>query len=386
MTEKRPVCLAPWIHLHVDTIGEIRPCCICTLSIKADSIEEGWNSPEMKSLRIRMLNGELPPEYCGRCINSNRTTVHSMTFDWEAEKIKLTGEELIEKTAEDGNFNLEPISIDLRTHLCNLKCRTCSGFASSAMRSEVIKFNLPIKQYHTTKLSDIALGDLPFIDNVRKIYWAGGEPFMSPLHWEVMDHLVETNNTDMLVFYSTNVTFPGKTLERAIKILKNFRELEFNISIDGEGDYGDYVRSGIDTNEAWENIRRLREELPHAKIKIDTTITNCGILTLDKILQRCVDLKIGWMGHLMFKSPHNNYLDERLLKPGIFKSCIEAARAIDSRPETVKSLNFIEASYEAAEVNHKIFFECDRYEEVRGMKGFFKDKILPFLNMNEINS
>lgn len=381
MTEetKRPACLAPWLHLHIDTVGEMRPCCIAGLAIKTDSIEEGWNSPEMKDLRVRMMAGEIPPDHCARCIKSNRFTVHSLTFDWEAEKHNISIDDILSATKDDGETTFVPISLDLRTHLCNLKCRTCSGFASSSIRSERIKFKLPIQGYETTKLSNITLADLPFIDNVKKIYWAGGEPFMSPLHWEVMDHLHESGNHPF-IFYSTNATFPGKTLDRAIELLSNFPTLELNISIDGMGEYGDYVRSGINTSEVWKNVKTIKERLPHAKLKIDTTITNCGIMTLEHLVGRTRDLGIGWMGHLLFKSPHNRFLCEKLLKPEVFEQHLWAARQADPRPASKKSFDLIESAYSASVVTAEDFFECDRYEDTRGMKGFFNDRILPFLN------
>ena len=201
---KRPACYAPWSHLNVDAGGEMRPCCICRLKIKAKTLEEGWNSPEMKAFRVRMLNGEMPPEYCDHCIDPRRTWIYAKSFDYDVAKGDAA-EQVLLKTKPDGETSFVPVSIDLRTHLCNLKCRTCSGFASSAMRSERKKHDIPIQIYRETELSDLHLSDLTvanqtFVESAKKFYWAGGEPFMSPLHWEVLDYLIKTNNTKAFMF------------------------------------------------------------------------------------------------------------------------------------------------------------------------------------------
>ena len=379
---KRPACYAPWSHLNVDAGGEMRPCCICRLKIKAKTLEEGWNSPEMKAFRVRMLNGEMPPEYCDHCIDPRRTWIYAKSFDYDVAKGDAA-EQVLLKTKPDGETSFVPVSIDLRTHLCNLKCRTCSGFASSAMRSERKKHDIPIQIYRETELSDLHLSDLTvanqtFVESAKKFYWAGGEPFMSPLHWEVLDHLIKTNNTKAFMFYSTNATFPGKTLDRAIEALSHFPKVELAFSLDGDGEYSDYVRAGSDINEIWENIRALKERLPHAKFSVDTTITNCGILSLEGLIQKCVDHDLLWTGHLLNKWDYNCYLGEKMLRKEVFDSHLDEALKIATHPESIKSLNFIKSSYSHLPVTEADYVESERYEKIRGMEGFFKSKIVPF--------
>ena len=384
MTTKRPACYAPWTHLNTDAAGLMRPCCICKLKIKANSIEEGWNSPEMKSIRVRMLNGEIPPEYCSSCINPASTIVYSSTFDLDVAK-GTKAQEVLDKTLPDGTTTFTPVSIDLRTHLCNLKCRTCSAFASSALRAEQKKFKIPTMVYNTTPLSDLSLKDMTlngvnFIDDAIKFYWAGGEPFMSPIHWEIMQYLVDTKNTDQVIFYSTNATFPGKTLEKTIDLLKHFTKVELVVSIDGDGDYGNYVRAGSDMDEVWDNIAILKKHLPNAIFGVNTTITNAGILSLAALLKRCEDHDIKWIGHLLNRWEYNQYLSEKILTKEVFLENVDAAIKVTRNKEALASLRFIRDSYSSLDVTETDFVESARYEEIRGMKGFFAEKILPFTN------
>ena len=57
------ICILPFVHLYSEPKGEMKPCCIAAgfdepLDLKTLTIEEAFNSPQMKELRKDMLEGK----------------------------------------------------------------------------------------------------------------------------------------------------------------------------------------------------------------------------------------------------------------------------------------------------------------------------------------
>ena len=59
---KQTICAVPWMHLNFEPNGKVIPCCLTSVhnyfagDLKTQSIEEIWNSDNMKMLRERLLN------------------------------------------------------------------------------------------------------------------------------------------------------------------------------------------------------------------------------------------------------------------------------------------------------------------------------------------
>ena len=76
------ICAIPWIHLNLEPNGKVVPCCLTSHynyfsgDLTTDSIEEIWNSDNMKSLRKEMING-IEPKICATCFNRERITGES---------------------------------------------------------------------------------------------------------------------------------------------------------------------------------------------------------------------------------------------------------------------------------------------------------------------
>ena len=55
-------CPLPFVHLYAQPSGHVKPCCIAetiyTHNLNNETIDEVFNSEEMKKLRVDMLNGE----------------------------------------------------------------------------------------------------------------------------------------------------------------------------------------------------------------------------------------------------------------------------------------------------------------------------------------
>ena len=82
MSDKKNLCMLPWVHLHTWPNGNVYPCCITPMqyiagNLNDDSLEDIYNSDLMKDIRVKMLNDERH-EACARCYHQEDSGGHSM--------------------------------------------------------------------------------------------------------------------------------------------------------------------------------------------------------------------------------------------------------------------------------------------------------------------
>ena len=124
------ICLAPWTHLHTWPNNDVYPCCLAPMespvgNLKEQTLEQVWNSQEMKDMRLSMLKGELPLKTCSKCIEleshgqDSLRNFFSNKFDRHAH--------LPAKTNPDGSVDdLSIVYWDFRfSNICNMRCRSC---------------------------------------------------------------------------------------------------------------------------------------------------------------------------------------------------------------------------------------------------------------------
>lgn len=308
-----------------------------------------------------MLKGELP-SVCSRCASSISSTPLYVSHNDHAKGYE---EQIIESTREDGGTSFIPKTFDLRTDLCNLKCRTCNSHSSSAIRIEEGKKFIPISN-PSPSISD------KMIEKSTSFYWAGGEPFMSSIHWDMMEKLVALNRTDVDLSYNTNFTFPGTTLQRAAELLSKFSKVRISISLDGVNEIGEYIRSGLNYKNLLSNIETFRSNVPNAHLAFDNTLTSIGLIGLPRLLEEAIRCKVDFYGKYARLSK-GHYLNVNVLRPDIFQQFIDESRAVvkDSHIDTDVNgfLDHIVASYRPTPLMNPELIEA--VESKRGMVGFY---------------
>lgn len=369
-------CAAPWNHLFVFE-NAFGLCCISKYRNESSStLAEHWNSEGMKKIRVQMMNGTPPEDHCRSCINSKFTNSVVPQSFYHNQKAEHLVDEMLSKTSPDGHTTFEPKTIDLRTDLCNLKCRTCGPASSTSIRQEMIRFDLPIMP----KKNELLVGvNDEIVKNLEHIIWAGGEPFMSPIHWDVMDKLIAFNNTNVIIWYNTNLTFPGKTLKRAVDTLGRFPNIYMGASLDAVEEDGEYIRDGLKYKTFVKNLS-IFEPIVH--LNISFTGTSIGMLSLDKIIRLCLDTNTNFNGStvkLDFKSDHALLVN--VLKKEVLEDCL--SKAIDVAKgtrleETVSSYcNFVLNKYSPIIPD----LESNRFQEsMRGKVGYFNSRMDGLIN------
>lgn len=322
MNKPDTMCMAPWVHTYLSPQTERRMCCASREPaqnfrqyIDTESgtgryipitLEQHWNGEHMRSVRRRMMAGETLPE-CEVCNDKLlNTSVYRTYFDHLFQH-KL--EEVYHNTLPDGSTTMVPVSWDYRfSNLCNFRCRTCGDMLSSAWETEQKTHNMV--NWHDPKNNwmqpDIREQIRQFQDSqieaefaaaveehrVEEVYWVGGEPLMYEQHWRYMRRIVELGDGPRVYArYNTNlsrVAFAGCNLYS--DILANLRDWQICASIDGTGEIGEYIRTGLDYAKFCKNfedgvaIQRNRRQM-----RLDFTLTLPGmfeVLNIQQLAQR----------------------------------------------------------------------------------------------------
>ena len=303
-TTNKSFCILPFVHTHLNTEGDVYPCCVGWNGertskigdLKDASLEELFNSDAMKQLRLDMINGIRRPEFCDPCYKREDSGFHSARHGNNDDYLDLE-EEIVESMHSDGY--LDPIirSWDIRfSNLCNLKCRSCGDIYSSTWGAESEKFG------------DHSVGDIKSIPeghpdplekqygNVDKIYFAGGEPLIMPEHFRTLDKLVKSGQSKKIkLVYNTNMTKLNYNRHDLIEYWKEFKEVVLGMSIDSYGERAEYVRNGVKWSIIENNIKKISEttkDIPHISYHFSVTISLMNVYTLTDLHRYLYDLGV----------------------------------------------------------------------------------------------
>jgi hypothetical protein len=281
------------------------------------ALEQHWNSDHMKSVRRRMMAGEILPE-CDVCNSKLLNTDVYKTYFWHLFKHKY--DDIAATTDESGYTTMKPVSWDYRfSNLCNFKCRTCGDMLSSAWETEERQHNMidltnsknfwmqPNVKQQITQFQDRQI-EAEFSQaveehRIEEIYWVGGEPLMYEQHWRYMRRIVELNDGGRVYArYNTNlsrVDFRGINLYR--DILSNVRDWQICASLDGTGATGEYIRTGLDYEQFCRNFEHgLKYQKNRRQMRLDFTLTLPGMSEILAIEQLAQDYNVDILAKLIF--------------------------------------------------------------------------------------
>ena len=250
-------CILPFVHLYSEPKGEMKPCCIASgfdepLDLKTLTIEEAFNSPQMKGLRKDMLEGK-KNKVCDVCYKKEELNNHSPRTDFNKNYLWKMPE-----VGEDYSVDSQFQHVDIRfSNLCNFKCRMCNHDFSSNWYDDYDKLRPGHTKGRTKvmKVSDTIVEDLiPHLKNIKSFYFAGGEPLIMPEHYKVLKYLYDTmpvieqhwgNFRPLSIHYNTNLSVITYDENSLVELWKGFDRVFLSISCDGIGEVGEYQRIGF---------------------------------------------------------------------------------------------------------------------------------------------
>ena len=281
-------CVLPWLHLYVGTDGNVLPCCQSDHqhpmgNIEEQSIDTIAKSSAFNQLRKNMLAGTRSKE-CNRCYVQEDSGLTSARLSHNTRWKNIKQNNL----NKDGSIDrVNPVYLDIRlNNICNLKCRMCNGYFSSAIaQEEVILFDKKESDQSSLKLQQRNLGlieILKYVPTVEKIYFAGGEPLLTAEHYEILDALIACGNTNLEITYNTNFTTLNYRGRSVLYLWKQFSNITVGASLDACGDVAEYVRHGTDWSVIESNLKLVKSQCPNVNFTVTSTV---GLLNVESLIK-----------------------------------------------------------------------------------------------------
>lgn len=163
---------------------------------------------------------------------------------------------------------------------------------------------------------------------------------MWKIHWEAMERIKQLGYADqVLARYNSNmsrITFYGKNLFD--DILTHFPKFQICASIDGTGEVGEYIRTGLKFEEWLANIKyglKFCDTNHHYKrMQLDLTITLPGLFDLENMVHLSNELNIELLTKQVFNFSHDNAMAPLFMPYDIMSEIID-----DVRDKTIKYKN-----------------------------------------------
>jgi len=325
-------CVLPWVHMSINTRGKFRLCCNQSFIQKdmdkggylpifhADerTVEEVWNSDAYREVRKKMMKGEkIGP--CSRCYREEEMGMKSARILNNESWSKSIG-----YINPDGFCSLDSIRyIDIRLgNGCNLKCRMCNAFSSSAWIDEEKKIhtaNIPMKDLTLLENMDWFTKDFFWnslfsaMKNCELLYFSGGEPMLfREQQLKLFDKCIKSGiSKNILLRYNTNLTI---SIDKFKKYWKHFSHVRINGSLDGVGKVDEYIRYPSKWNIIEKNLSLLYDNIQTKQFPISASIMNTvqiyNIFDLTNVLDFCKQFKLFPILNIL---NHPQYLNIRVL-------------------------------------------------------------------------
>ena len=253
-------CIAPFVNTRQNEEGSTSPCPFGAGGWRYTDLSkvDRWNAPELNKLRLSFINGDFPDE-CHRCRDEEKGKKKSLRQLMPTYFPNINS--IYNEYIKSGKWVNGPIAVTTKTsNICNLACRSCSGWDTSLLRTEgehyAEKYNLGPEDEESNYAGMNGIrrfiprrekahmeysGFNKISKNIQKLEFFGGEPFLNKTHIDLLEYLVKTGQSkNCTLFYSTNcMQYP---LQRLHKAWGSFKRIELGFSVDGLGDKFEYLR------------------------------------------------------------------------------------------------------------------------------------------------
>ena len=285
LIDSESFCMLPWMHLHAFPDGRAYPCCFAfdklhVGNVNENSMEEVFNGPKMKQMRLNMLSNKKSRE-CVKCYDQEQSGFFSLRLSSNkhfGHNISMT-----ENTKPDGTADFIIKYWDIRfSNLCNMACRSCGTWFSSNWYEDHKKLTgAPPNHAKIMKAgrssNDIWDQLLKQFDHVEQFYFAGGEPIIMEEHLRILKELDKRKMYHVRLIYNTNFSkskFKGTDI---FELWNKFDSVSIGASLDAEGPRAELMRKGTVWEETVANRKRMLEVCPQVDFYISATVglSNC---------------------------------------------------------------------------------------------------------------
>jgi MoaA/NifB/PqqE/SkfB family radical SAM enzyme len=338
-------CVMPWLYLQLFSQGDVKPCCKfkdfitkgdARMSVYKQSLEEIWNSDDMRTIRRAMVSGDRVPG-CVACYQEEESGGLSLrktrNRDWQLgwlneDKIDI---DVLKARAISDDYRLPTtpswLQLDVG-NLCNLKCRMCCGYSSSRIDRDQVhsKWNggapadrerLPGgKRWFEDK--NFILSELfhnP--EQVKQLEFLGGETLLIKEVGDILECLIDAGVADNIVLMATT---NGTVINSPwLGLAERFKELSLNVSLDGFGKYYEYIRYPARWSTVTGNIEILKKR-SRMRLTAIATLQAYNALNIVDLFRYLDSIALDFYAYPVSHPP---YLSPTLLPPRARRLAIE---------------------------------------------------------------
>lgn len=305
-------CIIPWVHAFGDERGQLRPCCM-TLGdperrlentdpagrpftvYDPGSLEAGWNTPFMQTLRRDMLEGRRPA-VCRRCFEEEDLHIRSYRQD-SNETFEAHIDRAIAATTPEGSAPIDLVcSADFRLgNACNLKCRMCSPVSTKLLIPEWQQlFDVPDghPELEALRAVDWFDGDAFWancqarLPALERLHFAGGEPMIITRMLDFLQQAIDEGHAHHIqLSYVTNLTtLPA----RVTSLWPAFKGVTLTASLDGHAPVNSFIRYPSKWDRIDAHLQRLQRDpgtFNCTKVTVNTTVQAYNVLSLTDLFE-----------------------------------------------------------------------------------------------------
>jgi len=316
-------CRLKWawstVYLNKGTTGSCHRASISTLSL--EDFGTFHNTPAKLEARQLMLDGKWPEagcEYCRDIEQSGGTS--DRQFQLGVPDIYPR-----ELDADPTLVHVQPSILEVFfSNVCNFKCVYCKPSLSSQIQAEEKKFGFPIIA------SDHSLADNSYNDyspvfwkwfvehghNLQRLNVLGGEPFLQPDFFKLLDHYRENPNPKLEFTVVTNLHVKEERLRdicsrlQALYYQGHVARVDILVSVDSWGPGQEYVRYGFDRI-IFEHNLKILTEYEVFRIGLLSTVCSLTIHELPALADKFTEWndwqEIFWYMHLVLPNTESPF-------------------------------------------------------------------------------
>lgn len=252
-------CVLPWYSREIQLAkGTESVCCWLT------------GKPNIDDLKKDIL-ADTSPSACIRCrINEtkgleSRRQMENRFLDFAIDR-DLTK---IKEDVQQGKFESLLLQIHVGT-LCNSTCVTCGSNASTSWQAlENNQRSIKIESSEVDKNFESIKNSIDW-KNVKRINLLGGEPLLIRKSFDILNCLLEVNNTNCLISFVTNGSVKLNSQQK--DLLEKFTNIQCCVSIDGIGKMFEYVRYPLKWNTLLDNLEQYKTVFD--EVVVSFTVSN----------------------------------------------------------------------------------------------------------------
>jgi len=375
--------------LRIENDGTCKSCCMMKdkfwktkrekYNLYSDTFDDIMKSKARRKIVKALEKGEKHPA-CQRCWDEEATGKKSK---------RLRDNETFIDT-KPGTVQIIDVSMGTQ---CNIKCRTCGPFNSSFWNNEWFDtgyFGGTKEEYksYLKRLNCAFDDDSSFWDqfkqnlkNTLHIDFYGGEPFLVKKQWNMLEYAIEHGySKDIAVHYNTNGTIWNDSV---YDILKEFKAVYIDFSIDGVYDKLTYIRYPAKWDTVYNNLLKLKEvsdKDTKFKINICNTISILNVYYIPEMYEVFAELGNSMYLNLVFGPDY--YCIKNIPKP-IKKEITQHLENSEERYWTTSILNFMNGNKDNPKEWERFLKITKKHDEYRGQS--FKEIFPEFYDIIKKN-